>query len=188
MKAILTLLFLLLSLSLSPAQQAVEGMGGLIGPSDTVSITVHREPDLNASGQLAKDGSISVPLIGSVKLSGKTTAIAEKLIEAKFRDGYLVRPEVSVLITKRVVRNVTVNGEVASPGVFNLRFGQQTTLRQVISMAGGATDVANLKKVTLRRGVNGKTYTINLKDIMANKAADIILQEDDFINVPEGWF
>lgn len=188
MKFFASILLLFLSLTLLPGQQAGEGMNGLIGPSDSVSITVHREPDLNASGQLAKDGSISIPLIGTVRLSGKTTAIAETLIEAKFRDGYLVRPEVSVLITKRVERTVTVNGHVTSPGVFNLPHDRKITLRQVIGMAGGATDIANLKKVTLRRGVNGKAYTINLKDIMANKAKDIVLQQDDFIHVPEGWF
>lgn len=170
------------------APVTAQGMSGLIGPSDTLSIVVHREPDLNSSGQLAKDGTLSVPLIGSISFVGKTTAAVESIIEAKFRDGYLVRPQVSVRITKRMARNVTVNGEVAQPGVFNLPFGQPMTLTQVIAMAGGATDIANIKKVTLRRGSTGKIYTINLKNIIANKAKDVVLQKDDFIFVPEGWF
>ena len=55
-------------------------------------------------------------------------------------------------------------------------------------MAGGATDVANLKKVTLRRGATGKSITVNVGAIFSNKAKDIILQKGDFIFVPEGWF
>ncbi len=191
MKTIISILTFLFSVSMAFGQAVsvpVSGKSGLVGPSDTVSITVHREPELSANGQLAKDGTISIPLIGSVRLVGKTTSVAEFLIESKLRDGYLVRPDVTVLITKSPIRTVTVNGHVTSPGVFNLPDGEQITLRKVISMAGGATDVANLKKVTLRRGVNGKSYVINLKDIMANKTQDIILQKDDFIHVPEGWF
>jgi polysaccharide export outer membrane protein len=169
-------------------ESAVQGMSGLINSSDTVSVVVHREPDLNSNGQLAQDGTLSVPLIGSIQLAGRTTSVAEKQIEAKFRDGYLVRPQVTVRITKRLARTVTVNGQVSEPGVFTLPFGQQMTLQQVIGMAGGATDVANLKKVTLRRGSSGKSYTINLKDIFANKAKDIVLQKNDFIYIPEGLF
>lgn len=187
--------FVLLALAiLSMAQEkavqesAVQGMSGLINSSDTVSVVVHREPDLNSNGQLAQDGTLSVPLIGSIQLAGRTTSVAEKQIEAKFRDGYLVRPQVTVRITKRLARTVTVNGQVSEPGVFTLPFGQQMTLQQVIGMAGGATDVANLKKVTLRRGSSGKSYTINLKDIFANKAKDIVLQKNDFIYIPEGLF
>ncbi len=194
MQKFFTCFVLLVLANLSMAQEkavqesAVQGMSGLINSSDTVSVVVHREPDLNSNGQLAQDGTLSVPLIGSIQLAGRTTSVAEKQIEAKFRDGYLVRPQVTVRITKRLARTVTVNGQVSEPGVFTLPFGQQMTLQQVIGMAGGATDVANLKKVTLRRGSSGKSYTINLKDIFANKAKDIVLQKNDFIYIPEGLF
>ncbi len=167
---------------------AAQGMTGLINPSDTISIIVHREPDLNSAGRLAKNGTLSVPLIGAIVLAGKTTAAAESLIEAKLRDGYLVRPQVSVRITERVPRSVTVSGQVNDPGVFNIPFGQKITLVQVISMAGGATDVANVKKVSLQRGETGKIFTINLKSIISNKIKDVVLQKDDFVFVPEGWF
>lgn len=192
MKTLFTTCLLFLSTFVLSGQEAApvtaQGMSGLISASDTVSIVIHREPDLNSSGQLAKDGTMSIPLIGAVTLVGRTTSSAESLIEAKFKDGYLVRPQVSVRITQRLVHTVTVNGEVSQPGVFNLPHGQPITLMQVISMAGGSTDVANIKKVSLRRGITGKSYLINLKDIISNKKQDIILQKDDFIYVPEGLF
>ena len=170
------------------AAEANGGMSGLISASDTVSIAVHREPDLDASGQLAKDGSITMPLIGSVKLAGKTTALAESLIKAKLLDGYLVRPQVTVRITKRQVNTVSVDGQVNNPGVFTLPFGQALTLRQVMAMAGGANDIANVKKITFTSGATGKSRYINLKDIISGKQKDIVLRKDDFIWVPEGFF
>lgn len=193
MKSFLSFYFFFVFSFASWAQETVvptfaQGMSGLIGPSDTVSVIVHREPDLNSSGQLAKNGTLAIPLIGTITLAGRTTTAVESLIEAKLRDGYLVRPQVSVRITARMARTVTVNGQVSEPGVFNLPFGQEVTLQQVIGMAGGATDVANLKKVTLRRGATGKSITVNVGAIFSNKAKDIILQKGDFIFVPEGWF
>ena len=170
------------------AAEPTSGMSGLISSSDTVSISVHREPDLDANGQLAKDGSITMPLIGSVKLAGKTTALAESIIKAKLLDGYLVRPQVTVRITQRQINTVSVDGQVNTPGVFTLPFGQSLTLRQVISMAGGANDIANLKKITLTSGATGNTQLVNLKDIIAGKKKDIVLKKDDFIWVPEGFF
>lgn len=190
MKTIFSIFLLIASAAfvLGQQQPAALGMSGKIAKSDTLSITVLREPELSANGQLASNGTLSVPLIGAVKLLGLTTASAETLIESKLRDGYLVRPEVKVLITARLQQTITVNGHVNSPGVFNIPNGQQLTLRQVIGMAGGVTDIANPSKLTIRRGVKGKTYTINLKKIMQNKSEDILLQKDDFIFVPEGIF
>ena len=178
----------LLGLAPDAVAEPVAGMSGLISPSDTVSISVHREADLDTSGQLAKDGSITMPLIGSLKLAGKTTAVAESMIKAKLLDGYLVRPQVTVRITQRQVNTVSVDGEVEQPGIFTLPHGKNVTLREVISMAGGANDIANLKKVTLTQASTGKVYTINVKEIIAGKKKDIVLQKNDFVWVPEGLF
>ncbi|GHC43687.1 polysaccharide biosynthesis/export family protein [Roseibacillus persicicus] len=187
MKTLLSLLILILFSPFTSAQNG-QAMSGLISSTDTVRISVHREPDLDTAGQLASDGTLSMPLIGAVKLSGRTTTSAESLIEAKLKDGYLVRPQVTVRITQRQVQTVSVGGEVASPGIFTLPHNQPVTLSQVINMAGGATDIANIKKVTLRRASSGKVYTINLKEIIQGAKKDIVLVKGDSINVPEGLF
>lgn len=187
MKTIFTTLLLTLFAPILSAQEG-QAMSGLISPTDTVSISVHREPDLDTAGQLAPNGTLSMPLIGAVKLAGLTTTSAESLIVAKLKDGYLVRPQVTVRITQRQIQTVSVGGEVTSPGVFTLPHNQPVTLSQVINMAGGATDIANIKKVTLRRLSSGQVYTINLKEIIQGKKKDVVLIKGDVVNVPEGIF
>lgn len=186
MKTFLTLLAFLLTFISSIAQE--KAITGRIAASDTVSVTVFREADLNSSGQLGREGTLSIPLIGDVRMVGLTTTQAEKAIEAKFRDGYLVRPQVSVRITGRVVRTISVQGEVRQAGVFTLPYDRLLRLSEAIAMAGGATDIADIKKVKLKRALTGKVETVNLKDILNGRAKDITLSSGDTINVPEGWF
>lgn len=159
---------------------------GVIGQRDTVEIRVFREDDLTTVGQLSTTGSITMPLIGQVKIAGLTTESAARLIEAKLRDGYLVKPQVTVTIEGRIRRTVTVLGHVQSPGVFEIPANRRLTLVEVIGMAGGTTRIANAKKITLKRG--SRVYPVNLKDITSGKAADIPLQDGDQLNVPEGLF
>lgn len=165
-----------------------KGITGLIAPSDTISVRVYRESDLDTSGPLGKDGSLSVPLIGDVKVLGLTTSQAALLIEAKLRDGYLVKPEVRVMITGRVSKTVSVNGEVRNPGVFILPHDRQLRISEVLAMAGGPTDIANEKKITVKRQNSKTLKRVNLRAILAGKSADFTLVAGDVINVPEGWF
>lgn len=169
--------------------QTVEGgrASGVIGQRDTIEIRVFREDDLTTTGQLSGDGTISMPLIGSVKLAGLTTDSAAKAIEAKLKDGYLVKPQVSVTIEGRIRRTITVLGQAQNPGVFELPANRSLTVVEAIGMAGGATRIANVKKITLKRS-GGKVQTINLKDITSGKASDISLKDGDVLSIPESLF
>lgn len=185
-----TLTFILLAILGAPlgfAQGSSSGSGA-IGSRDSVEIRVFREDDLTTRGQLSTSGTISMPLIGNVRLAGMTTDSAAKAIEAKLRDGYLVRPEVTVSIVDRVRKTVTVLGKVQSPGVFRLDPNRQLTLAEAIGMAGGLQRIANSKKLTLTRRNSSEPRMINFKDIASGRMKDIPLSDGDIINVPEGLF
>jgi protein involved in polysaccharide export with SLBB domain len=169
--------------------QTVEGgrASGVIGQRDTIEIRVFREDDLTTTGQLSSAGTINMPLIGSVKLAGLTTDSAAKAIEAKLKDGYLVKPQVSVTIEGRIRRTITVLGQAQNPGVFELPVNRSLTVVEAIGMAGGATRIANTKKISLKRS-GGKVQTINLKDITSGKASDISLKDGDVLSIPESLF
>jgi polysaccharide export outer membrane protein len=186
----LLLLFVLLGVVAAVTNgQTAEGTrgSGVIGQRDTVEIRVFREDDLNTVGQLSTTGTITMPLVGAVKLAGLTTESAAKVIEAKLRDGYLVKPEVTVTIEGRIRRTVTVLGQAQNPGVFEIPANRRLTLVEAIGMAGGATRIANTKKITLKRS-GGRVYNVNLKDITSGKAADIPLADGDVLNIPESLF
>ena len=147
LKTIIFTLLVVIGAPLGLAQERATA-SGTIGSRDSVEIRVFREDDLTTRGQLSNAGSVSMPLIGNVRLSGMSTDSAARLIEGKLRDGYLVRPEVTVSITSRVRKTVTVLGKVQSPGVFRLDPNRQLTLAEAVGMAGGLQRIANSRKVT----------------------------------------
>lgn len=169
---------------------AVEPSGGrssgVIGALDTVQIRVVREDDLTTTSQLSADGTVTMPFIGAVKLEGLDTDQAAALITRKLKDGWLAQPQVSVSIEARIRRTVTVLGQTQSPGVFELPAHRQLTLVEAIGMAGGATRIANVKKITLKR--NGAVQMINLNDITTGKGRDIPLRDGDIVTIPESLF
>ena len=170
------------------AQEAAKS-SGVIGHLDTVEISVFREEELTTRGQLSADGSISMPLIGSIRLQGLTTAQAAKAIEQRLHDGYLVRPQVSVSIGARVRRTVTVLGQAQSPGVFMIPADRPLTLTEVIGMAGGVTRVGNAGRITLKRGGSaGRVQQVDLKAITSGKSDDITLRDGDVVSIPESLF
>ena len=180
-------LILLVSL-LAPvvSAQVKEGTSGVIGRMDSVEVRVFREEELTTRGQLSSDGTISMPLIGAVRIEGLTTDQAAAAISRRLKDGYLVRPEVSVSIEARIRRTVTILGQAQRPGVFEIPAHRRLTLVEAIGMAGGTTRIANDKKVTLKRG--GQVFSVNLRDITNGKGEDISLRDGDTITIPESLF
>lgn len=187
LKTIIFTLLVVIGAPLGLAQERATA-SGTIGSRDSVEIRVFREDDLTTRGQLSNAGSVSMPLIGNVRLSGMSTDSAARLIEGKLRDGYLVRPEVTVSITSRVRKTVTVLGKVQSPGVFRLDPNRQLTLAEAVGMAGGLQRIANSRKVTLTRRNASEPMVINFKDIASGKIKDIPLADGDIINIPESLF
>lgn len=161
---------------------------GIIGSRDTVEIRVFREGELTTRSQLSGSGTVTMPLIGAIRIRGMSTDSAASLIERKLRDGYLVRPQVSVSIEARIRRTITVLGQVREPGVFELSTDRQLSLIEAIGMAGGMTRISNPKKVSLKRRGSAAPIRVNVKDITAGKASDITLREGDIITIPESLF
>jgi protein involved in polysaccharide export with SLBB domain len=174
-------------LSLAQTSQG-ERSSGSISRMDTVEIRVFREDELTTRGQLSADGTLSMPLIGAVRLEGLTTDQAAAAINRKLADGYLVKPEVSVSIEARIRKTVTVLGQAQRPGVFEIPTHRQLTLVEAIGMAGGVTRIANAKKVSLKRVAGGTVQVINLNDITNGKGSDVPLRDGDVISIPESFF
>lgn len=185
LRALLLILFTVLPAVLRAQDGAASGV---IGGRDSVEIRVFREEDLTTRGQLSTAGTIDMPLIGAVRLAGLSTTEAARAIEARLRDGYLVRPEVSVSITARVRKTVTVLGQAQRPGVFQLDPNRQLTVIEAIGMAGGMTRIANARKVTLKRRGQEKPTVLDVKAIASGDARDIQLRDGDVINIPESLF
>ncbi len=156
----------------------------LIGPLDKLNVRVFEVKELSLDElQVDATGQIVLPLIGIVKAEGKTTSQLSQEIATKLAARYLQSPQVSVAVVDSASQKVTVEGEVKSPGVFQMR--GRTTLLQAIAMGGGMSTTANLHKVAIIRQVDGvrKAAISDYSLIRSGRAADPVLQGNDVVIV-----
>ena len=157
----------------------------VIGPEDVLYIHVWREEALSRAVPVRMDGNISLPLVHEVKAAGFTPYQLKETLAQKLKV-YIENPIVSVTVTEINSYKVFVSGQVRTPGVFRLR--SETTLLQVIPMAGGFTDWANPKKILIVRKEDGKEkrITVNYNKILKGEDpnSNLILKPGDTVIVP----
>lgn len=125
--------FLLMSLALPGLAQT----GEKLGAGDAVRVTVFQQPDLTTEARISERGTIDMPLLGQVKISGLSAAEAGKQIgEALKKGDYLKSPQVTVALTTVRSRQVSVLGLIARPGRYPLE-ESSVKLPDIIAAAGG---------------------------------------------------
>ena len=139
--------------------------------NDVVSVNVFQEPELACMERVAGDGTISVPLVGRVKIIGMTPVRASKVIRDALEADYLVNPQVSLSITEATKQYFTLLGQVGTPGTYALPPGQSLSLMQAIGMAGGFTRLASPGRITVKRVVNGaeKVFKVDGEKLASGK-------------------
>jgi polysaccharide export outer membrane protein len=162
-----------------------------LAPADLVSVTVYQDADMNRKVRINTDGTVSLPLIGQVKIGGLSLSAAQAGIEAKLSQ-YLVSPQVSLFIEEYGNKTIFVMGEVQKPGSYPIPTESRMTLLEAISSAGGFTPIAAQDRARVLRYVDGVsvTYTINTKEItqQGQKDKDMVLAPNDIVYVPQSFF
>ncbi len=126
------------------------------------------------------EGYLELPIIGSFNVRGKTISEVSFLISDRSKS-YFKDPTVKVNILNFYV---TVLGEVNKPGRINV-IEPQTTLLEIIGLAGDLKEYANRKRVKIIRS-SGETpviYYVNLKDLSIINSSLFYLQPDDVVYV-----
>jgi polysaccharide biosynthesis/export protein len=145
-----------------------------LGNGDAVRVTVFQQPDLTTEARISDKGTIVVPLVGEVKVSGLTQTEAGGHIAAELKKGkYLKNPQVTVAMTTLRSRQVSVLGQVARPGRYALD-DTSSNLSDVIAAAGGLA-AGGSETVTVIR--NGQAQKIDML------AKNYRLQNGDTVNV-----
>jgi polysaccharide biosynthesis/export protein len=164
-----------------PASQA--GPSYVIGPDDTLYISVWKEPDLTETLPVRADGMISMPLLNDVQAAGLTpmqlgSALTEKLKK------YVSDPRVTIVVTQMNSQRVYVTGEVIHPGAMNLT--PNMTVLQALSSAG-FTQFANTKGIYVLRHENGvdRKLAVSYKKLIKGEGGqNVALKPGDTIVVP----
>lgn len=158
-----------------------------IGATDTLNVSVFQVPDLSFTGENAlrvdASGNIEMPLIGTVRASGRTAAQLSAEIAGRLGQRYLRNPHVTVTVAEAASQKVTVDGSVNKPGVYLLR--GRTTLLQAVAMAEGPTQIADTRNVAVFRNTpEGRMVAVfDLRAIRAGQAEDPVIMGDDVIVV-----
>ncbi len=157
----------------------------MIGPNDTLNVSVWKEAELSGSVPVRPDGKISVPLLDDVQAAGLTTMQLSAQISERLRR-YVSDPRVTIIVTAINSRRVYVLGEVNRPGGFSLL--PEMTVLQVISDAGGLTQFAHGRKIYVLRSEEGKQvkHAFNYDKVLKgeNPEQNIALKAGDTIVVP----
>jgi polysaccharide export outer membrane protein len=162
-------------------------------PTDTLLITVHGQEDLTTKTRVGTEGYVTFPLVGQVYAKDLTAQQLEERLKILLEKDYLVNAQVVVFIETYHSRQVSVLGEVATPGKFDMPEEKDMTLLDAIAMAEGFTKDALLTRVkVIRRSEDGteEIIVVNVKDIIKKnkREKNIVLEPDDIVIVPESFF
>lgn len=156
-----------------------------IAPGDEIEISVWRDESLSRRLKVPPDGVVSFPLINDIDVKGLTVAELRELSRKKLSE-YVPDATVSVLLLESNSMTGYVVGKVRKPGSY--RIGLDTTVMQLLAMAGGLDPFANEKKLQILREKNGETVKIpfNYRDVSKgdNLNQNIVLQRGDVVVVP----
>ena len=201
MKLARLLFFLLASLALAGAADAqgtaVDKKNYIhtLALADRVRITVYQEEDLATVTRIDARGRVNLPLIGEISIGGLTVIEAQAAIENAYKDGRFLRnPQVTVSVEEYAPREVSIQGQIRNAGRYTLPIESTLTVVELVTKAGGITDIGKGSAVTVTRILpNGtkKVFTVDVDSVIKGKKdsksddSALLLQPGDIVYVPE---
>ena len=154
-----------------------------IGAQDLLDISVFQVEDLNRSVRVNSGGQISLPLVGSFRAGGMTVQQLEAEIARKLDEGFLQNPQVTVFVKEFASQKITMEGEIAAPGVYPLT--GKTTLLQAVAMGRGLGPLADARGIVVFRVIDGQKMAavFDLKAIRSGNAEDPQIYGNDVVVV-----
>jgi protein involved in polysaccharide export with SLBB domain len=170
---------------LTPADGGVRA--NTLGTGDFLEVRVYQEPDLSGLFRVSPEGVIDFPLCGKVQVSNLTPSLAADGITACLKQGFVRRPQVTVMVKEFNSKRIFVFGDVSKPGSFAYEEGM--TIVSAVSAAGGFNRTAARNQVNITRIVDGREtrVPIRVEDIINGSEKNFVLQPGDIVFVPEGF-
>ena len=163
--------------------------------TDLLRVDIYQEDDLRTLSRVDAKGKINLPLVGEVVVAGLTLSEAQKSVEGAYREGcYLRNPQVTINIETYAAREVSIQGQIRSPGRYPLPIENSMTVLELVSRAGGFSDTAKGTAVNITRvSPDGKkqVFTIDVDSLLKGKDRanisdnSLMLEPGDIVFVPE---
>ena len=174
------------------ADEAPAEAADVIGEGDQLLITVFGQPDLTSDVTIGESGVITLPLVGTVEVKGRTPTEVAAIFAKKLEQGqYIKNPKVSIKVIQQLSRTFSVLGEVLRPGRYPLQ--GQISILEALSLAGGVSQKAEKNLRILRRepgkpGTDLQEYASVRLELDASRLAPELaqkIQPNDVLFVPQ---
>lgn len=164
-----------------------------VGTGDVLDVVVWEHPELsNPSGssrsplesglRVQSDGTFFFPYVGQIRAAGRSPEtiradLAERLTE------FIPSPQVEVRVVGYNSQTASITGEVGTPSRIPLT-SSALTLLDAINEAGGLTETADPRRVTVRRG--SRSYIVDLQGFLVDgiSSNNPVLRNGDVVAVP----
>jgi polysaccharide export outer membrane protein len=162
-----------------------------IGPLDSLSVVVWRNPELSTGVTVRPDGKLTAPLIEDLPALGKDSTTLARDVE-KALSKYIRDPVVTVIVggfNGPYPEQIRVVGEAAKPQALSYRQGM--TLLDLMIVVGGLTDFADGNNASIMRtSEGGRQYNVRLKDLLkrGDMSANVDVKPGDILLIPQSWF
>lgn len=163
--------------------------------ADRVRISVYQEDDLTSLTRIDARGQVNLHLIGEIAIGGLTVMEAQHAIENAYKDGRFLRnPQVTVSVEEYAPREVSIQGQIRNAGRYTLPIESTFTVVELVTKAGGLTDIGKGSAVTVTRILpdgTKKVFTVDVDSVIKGKRdtkvddTTLILQPGDIVYVPE---
>ena len=185
----LSALLLLGTVPASALEAAAAEKEYFIEAGDVISVNVFPAQEFSKEVTVQPDGTIEIPLLGSMRAQGIKPGELEKMLTAKFSK-YVSNPSITLNVRRFSFNRVALIGQVKSPGYHEFREGMR--LLDLVALAGGTADYSRDSKVRIYRKIKGEgdkltevVIKANLEDVFDGKMeSNIPLVTGDIVYIP----
>ncbi|WP_442923060.1 polysaccharide biosynthesis/export family protein [Microcoleus sp. A006_D1] len=174
-----------------------------LGAGDRIQMDIFNVPEYsgpNGQHQIQADGSLSLPLIGSLSVAGMTLEQASNAVKERYGK-YLKRPWITLKLLAPRPLQIAIAGEINRPGAYTISSAagpggtteqigtQMPTISRALRMAGGITQSADVRQIKIRRPQRNapeQIISVDLWELLQNGdlRADMTLRDGDTIFIP----
>lgn len=186
-----------------PTTSSVRSEVYTLGAGDRIQLDIFNVPEYsgpNGQHQVQADGSLSLPLIGSVSVYGMTLEQAANTVKGRYGQ-YLKRPWITLKLLAPRPLQIAIAGEINRPGAYTISSAagpggtaeqmgtQMPTISRALRLAGGITQSADVRQIKIRRPQRNaaeQIISVDLWELLQNGdlRADMTLRDGDTIFIP----
>jgi polysaccharide export outer membrane protein len=151
---------------------------GVLRSGDLVRIAVFRDTELTKEYLIDSRGQLQIPGLGVIQAAG----LDPDQLKTSLRNALIQMGTTNPQISVQPLVRVSVLGEVRSPALYPVDPG--VSLIQLLTIAGGPTPNANLRKTRVVR--EGRVFEVDLESALIGSAAGrVVLYSNDVVVVPK---